>query len=217
MSPEAFLQLATTMGAVITGKPDGSEPVSVTFTPEAWREFSKDALGTLAEADRRAGAAERELASVKKDLAVIHAMRSRMKREWGVSEDVSFDIVWQRAIDAKEMMDWLDQNIFHVEPDEWTRKFSPHLNTWRIFAPEGVQGSARAIIGAAIKAQSKPDTHTTWHCKEQAKPGGCQLHNLQCGWPECDIQPNKPKCGYLHTPGKLCRKCGETPPDPAKG
>lgn len=27
---------------------------------------------------------------------------------------------------------------------------------------------------------------TTGHCKEHAKPGGCQLHNLQCGYPACD-------------------------------
>lgn len=23
-------------------------------------------------------------------------------------------------------------------------------------------------------------------CKEKAQPGGCQLHNLQCGYPACD-------------------------------
>jgi hypothetical protein len=51
-----------------------------------------------------------------------------------------------------ERMDWLENNLFHIEPDEWTAKFSPHLNTWRIFAPKGVQGSARAILDAAIEA-----------------------------------------------------------------
>lgn len=25
-------------------------------------------------------------------------------------------------------------------------------------------------------------------CKERLKPGGCQLHNLQCGYPKCDIE-----------------------------
>lgn len=34
-----FLELAVTCGATITGKPDGSEPVSVVFTPEAWQKF----------------------------------------------------------------------------------------------------------------------------------------------------------------------------------
>ena len=27
---------------------------------------------------------------------------------------------------------------------------------------------------------------TAGHCKEKQKPGGCQLHNLQCGYPDCD-------------------------------
>ena len=31
-----------------------------------------------------------------------------------------------------------------------------------------------------------PTTVTTGHCKEKAKPGGCQLHNIQCGFPACD-------------------------------
>lgn len=26
------------------------------------------------------------------------------------------------------------------------------------------------------------------HCKEKKKPGGCQLHNLHCGYPNCDIK-----------------------------
>jgi hypothetical protein len=29
-------------------------------------------------------------------------------------------------------------------------------------------------------------TYTTGHCKEKAQPGGCQLHNLHCGYPACD-------------------------------
>lgn len=32
---------------------------------------------------------------------------------------------------------------------------------------------------------NKP-TYTTGHCSEKSKPGGCQLHNLQCGYPNCD-------------------------------
>jgi len=47
--PRARLDLAETCGAVITGKPDGSEAVSVVFTPEAWRAFdARIANGVLA-------------------------------------------------------------------------------------------------------------------------------------------------------------------------
>jgi hypothetical protein len=35
-------------------------------------------------------------------------------------------------------------------------------------------------------AKKTPTTVTTGHCKEKAKTGGCQLHNIQCGFPACD-------------------------------
>lgn len=27
------------------------------------------------------------------------------------------------------------------------------------------------------------------YCPEKLKPGGCQLHNLQCGYPKCNQAP----------------------------
>jgi hypothetical protein len=42
---------------------------------------------------------------------------------------------------------------------------------------------------AALKSQPAPvqePRYTTGHCKEKAQPGGCQLHNLHCGYPACD-------------------------------
>ncbi len=38
----------------------------------------------------------------------------------------------------------------------------------------------------------EPVAFTTGHCKEKAKVGGCQLHNLHCGYPECDRKPANP-------------------------
>jgi len=38
----------------------------------------------------------------------------------------------------------------------------------------------------------EPVAFTTGHCKEEAKVGGCQLHNLHCGYPECDRKPANP-------------------------
>lgn len=34
-----FLDTAVACGAVITGKPDGSEPITIVFTIDAWRRF----------------------------------------------------------------------------------------------------------------------------------------------------------------------------------
>ena len=41
-----------------------------------------------------------------------------------------------------------------------------------------------AEIGEAEK--QKPVVFTTGHCQNKKMPGGCQLHNLQCGYPTCD-------------------------------
>ena len=48
-------------------------------------------------------------------------------------------------------LDWLEQNLFHREMDEWDVKFGGRgdQNMWVLFAPKGVQGSARRIISAA--------------------------------------------------------------------
>ena len=38
-------------------------------------------------------------------------------------------------------------------------------------------------------AQQEPAAYTTGHCENHKQKGGCQLHNLQCGWPDCDRKP----------------------------
>lgn len=40
MKDRAKLDLAEACGATLTGAPDGTVPVTVVFTPAAWREFS---------------------------------------------------------------------------------------------------------------------------------------------------------------------------------
>ena len=39
-----LLELAESVGAVITGKPDGSEPITIVFSVQAWRSFDKALL-----------------------------------------------------------------------------------------------------------------------------------------------------------------------------
>lgn len=47
-----------------------------------------------------------------------------------------------------------------------------------------------AMIEAARKDSPKggsdAPTYTTGHCENRKKPSGCPLHNLQCGYPQCD-------------------------------
>lgn len=49
-------------------------------------------------------------------------------------------------------------------------------------------GKYMDALRAALAKEAEP-TYTTGHCKEKAKAGGCPLHNLQCGYPECDRKP----------------------------
>lgn len=44
-------------------------------------------------------------------------------------------------------------------------------------------------VGRVYSAKKPAVQPATGHCKERAKPGGCPLHNLHCGYPECDRLP----------------------------
>lgn len=45
---------------------------------------------------------------------------------------------------------------------------------------------------------------TTGHCQHNSRPGGCQLHNLQCGWPNCDRKAVEPSLADAQ-PGGMVR------------
>ena len=48
------------------------------------------------------------------------------------------------------------------------------------YARQAIAQTAPAVAGEAIPA------YTTGHCEYNKQPGGCQQHNLHCGWPKCD-------------------------------
>lgn len=55
-------------------------------------------LADVNEADRRAGAAEREMSHLKDAAAARATWLSKAKRDAGVSDNVSFDVVWTQAL-----------------------------------------------------------------------------------------------------------------------
>lgn len=73
------------------------------------------------------------------------------------------DVLWEAARAADSVLedaarlDWLEQNLFHREMDEWDVKLGGRgdQNMWVLFAPKGVQGSARRIIDATRKQGEK--------------------------------------------------------------
>lgn len=44
---------------------------------------------------------------------------------------------------------------------------------------------------------------TTGHCQHKNRPGGCQLHNLQCGWPNCDRKAVEPSLADAQPGGRV--------------
>lgn len=60
----------------------------------------------------------------------------------------------KQLLEDRERLDWLENNLFSREPDNWDRKYGMcrdgDTNQWALFAPKGVQGSSRAIIDAAM-------------------------------------------------------------------
>jgi hypothetical protein len=90
----------------------------------------------LAEADRRAGAAERELASCREDLVRLDQVRDKMKKQWGVDRNVSFDKVWAEALKLKQQQpakplptvdaefakgETLEEMRSNISPDFWKK------------------------------------------------------------------------------------------------
>ena len=78
------------------------------------------------------------------------------------AEKRAFAFGWFKALESERMkaesvqedaarLDWLEQNLFHREKDEWDTKFGGYkeYNMWVLFSPKGIQGSARNIIDAA--------------------------------------------------------------------
>lgn len=53
------------------------------------------------DADRRAGAAERKCEDFADTVARRNEWLSKAKREWGVDDRVSFDVVWKEALALK--------------------------------------------------------------------------------------------------------------------
>lgn len=88
------------------------------------------------EADRRAGRAERHMAGLNDDVRRFEAARRRMKAQWGVHDNVSFDVVWQQALDAKasqaqrvplSVVDAIKQGL---QADEATRHHCRGTTNW---------------------------------------------------------------------------------------
>ena len=79
----------------------------------------------------------------------------------------------------------LQRNQYDKDPAHWCHDVL-------LYSPNNPGDSPEKRVPLYLSAGAKPVTHfTAGHCAENKKPGGCQLHNLQCGYPSCDRRPAK--------------------------
>jgi len=72
------------------------------------------------EADRRAGAAEREMASLKDDLYRLNNWRERQKEAAGYHRNTSFDIVWAETLSKAKDSDALKDDMAFIK--RWVQR-----------------------------------------------------------------------------------------------
>lgn len=76
-----------------------------------------------------------------------------------------------------------------------TTRLHALVKEWRAYAVAAEQGDEKQRIVAEVLTECAEQIDAllgevkkprTGRCEEKRKPGGCQLHNLQCGYPKCD-------------------------------
>ena len=54
----------------------------------------------------------------------------------------------------------------------------------------------KAALAVSLTAGQSAAKQGYTYCAERAKPGGCPLPNVQCGWPECNTPPKTHRAPY---------------------
>lgn len=122
--------------------PLDGEPVVKSRRPQA--------EAALAEADRRAGAAERELASCRDDLTRLNRVRDQMKAQWGADRYTSFDVVWAEALKLKQQAEATDGWQQYAKDGE-TAQQCIERHRGECDATMNLLSTARAELGRAYR------------------------------------------------------------------
>ena len=89
---------------------------------------------------------------------------------------------------GSDNFDWGNERPAHPaqEPVAWV--WNPATQAWEKVHVYGhwQQGAIYAFDPTMPPLPVQPKVFTTGHCQEKAKPGGCRLHNIHCGFPDCD-------------------------------
>jgi len=58
-----------------------------------------------------------------------------------------------KTLTDKDRLDWLADNLFHREKDEWDQRFQADSDMWVFFAPKNQGADVRRMIDNAIMRQ----------------------------------------------------------------
>ena len=61
-----------------------------------------------------------------------------------------------------------------------------YFDEWELVLPQDAREALRALLS---KLRAPVADERKNYCPEKRKPGGCQLHNLHCGYPKCNEAP----------------------------
>ncbi len=69
---------------------------------------------------------------------------------------------------------------------------SKYSKAYTVYTAEQVRAAIDADRATRSNLQVGGDVPKRDYCPEKLKPGGCQLHNLHCGFPACNAAPSSP-------------------------
>ena len=139
------------------------------------RELMQQALEALTVYDGTNGESKRK--------RVLTALRERLAQP---EQEIDWKDQYEKQKRRAEM--WRDKYEAVAGPDECVYPAQPEQEQMK---HGGRPMTLRECMEAEEPArqEQEPVAYTTGHCENHKQKGGCQLHNLQCGWPDCDRKP----------------------------
>lgn len=176
---------------------------------DAWQKESSEALGQFPpiEGNHRSQMIRLGKCAHKLHNLIDASPKGALNEQFGSAEGLSAPE--DDGLAVRRVADHMAQVIDYIGkrcPDAVLLDHGPILRNIRQW-----EKRLRAVLMDSPKGGSEARAYTTGHCENHKKPGGCPLHNLQCGYPQCDRQPASdaevpPLCD-------LCRKRPEAHSD----